>query len=216
MPQAEVERVEAAAIQDVELGMEALAAAPDAAALRSLLAPLPARYHAWIQQQTKAAPKDASQAEVATDLLQSASRAARRIEAGLALLDDPTALEAFRLTNRAMAMAARQRRAQERNVNPASVEPPQWRPFQLAFLLMNLQAFVTPGHTDREIVDLLFFPTGGGKTEAYFGLAAFVILLRRLRDPGPSSAGVTVLMRYTLRLLTLDQLGRAVDAHLRA
>ena len=40
-------------------------AAPDAAALRSLLAPLPARYRAWIQQQTKAAPKDASQAEVA-------------------------------------------------------------------------------------------------------------------------------------------------------
>jgi hypothetical protein len=209
MPQAEVERVEAAAIQDVELGMEPLAAAPDAAALRSLLAPLPARYHAWIQLQTKVAPKDASQAEVATDLLQSASRAARRIEAGLALLDDPTALEAFRLTNRAMAMAARQRRAQERNVNPASVEPPQWRPFQLAFLLMNLQAFVTPGHTDREIVDLLFFPTGGGKTEAYFGLSAFVILLRRLRDPSPSSAGVAVLMRYTLRLLTLDQLSRA-------
>ena len=94
-------------------------------------------------------------------------------------------------------------------MNPASVEPPQWRPFQLAFLLMNLQAFVTPGHTDREIVDLLFFPTGGGKTEAYFGLSAFVILLRRLRDPGSSSAGVAVLMRYTLRLLTLDQLSRA-------
>ncbi len=64
-------------------------------------------------------------------------------------------------------------------------------------------------HDDREVVDLLFFPTGGGKTEAYLGLAAFCLVLKRLRHPGISSAGVTVLMRYTLRLLTLDQLSRA-------
>ncbi len=65
---------------------------------------------------------------------------------------------------------------------------------------------------DREIVDLLFFPTGGGKTEAYLGLAAFAMVLRRLRNPGQSGkagAGVSVIMRYTLRLLTLDQLSRA-------
>ena len=58
-------------------------------------------------------------------------------------------------------------------------------------------------------MDLLFFPTGGGKTEAYLGLAAFTLVLRRLRNPGIESAGLSVLMRYTLRLLTLDQLGRA-------
>ena len=58
-------------------------------------------------------------------------------------------------------------------------------------------------------MDLLFFPTGGGKTEAYLGLAAFTLVLRRLRNPGIASAGLSVLMRYTLRLLTLDQLGRA-------
>jgi hypothetical protein len=61
----------------------------------------------------------------------------------------------------------------------------------------------------RAIVDLLFFPTGGGKTEAYLGLVAFTLVLRRLRNPGISSAGVSVLMRYTLRLLTLEQLARA-------
>src|ERR671923_314284 len=91
---------------------------------------------------------------------------------------------------------------------PATVQP-QWRPFQLAFLLMNLPGIVHPAHDDREVVDLLFFPTGGGKTEAYLGLAAFTLVLRRLRHPGIQSAGLSVLMRYTLRLLTLDQLGRA-------
>ncbi len=209
MPQAEVERVKPAEIPEVELGMEALAAVPDVATLRAALAPLPSRYRSWIEVQRQSAPQDEPQAEVAVDLLQGATRAASRIEAGLGLLNDATAFEAFRLANRAMAMAARQRRAQERGVDPASVDPPEWRPFQLAFLLMNLQAFVTPTHSDRELVDLLFFPTGGGKTEAYLGLSAFAILLRRLRDPSLSSAGVTVLMRYTLRLLTLDQLSRA-------
>jgi hypothetical protein len=74
---------------------------------------------------------------------------------------------------------------------------------------MNLQGIVEPEHADRETVDLLFFPTGGGKTEAYLGLAAFTLVYRRLVHPGIQSAGLCVLMRYTLRLLTLDQLGRA-------
>src|SRR5437868_4757776 len=74
---------------------------------------------------------------------------------------------------------------------------------------MNLKGVAEPAHEDREVVDLLFFPTGGGKTEAYLGLAAFTLVLRRLRNPGIRSAGLSVLMRYTLRLLTLDQLSRA-------
>ena len=74
---------------------------------------------------------------------------------------------------------------------------------------MNLPGIADPTHADRKVVDLLFFPTGGGKTEAYLGLAAFTLVLRRLRNPGLTSAGLSVLMRYTLRLLTLDQLGRA-------
>ncbi|HEY1067973.1 MAG TPA: hypothetical protein VGE52_17750, partial [Pirellulales bacterium] len=93
--------------------------------------------------------------------------------------------------------------------SPAEVNPPQWRPFQLAFVLMNLEGIVKPISADREIVDLLFFPTGGGKTEAYLGLAAFTLVFRRLSNPGVRGAGLSVLMRYTLRLLTLDQLGRA-------
>ena len=71
---------------------------------------------------------------------------------------------------------------------------------------------VDPNDPNRETVDLLFFPTGGGKTEAYLGLAAFAMVLRRLRNPeagGRAGAGVSVIMRYTRRLLTLDQLARA-------
>src|SRR6202140_2237399 len=78
-----------------------------------------------------------------------------------------------------------------------------------AIILLNLAALSNRKHSEREIADLLFFPTGGGKTEAYLGLAAFVIAHRRLTGPGVLGAGVAVIMRYTLRLLTLDQLSRA-------
>ncbi len=76
-------------------------------------------------------------------------------------------------------------------------------------MLLNMRGIIDEAHGEREIVDLLFFPTGGGKTEAYLGLAAFTIAYRRLTNPGLTGAGLSVLMRYTLRLLTLDQLARA-------
>jgi hypothetical protein len=209
VPCAEVERVEPARMDGVELGMEALALLETGVQVRTVVSGIVASYRRWIEEQRAAAPKEPSQHEVSEELLNHAALAADRIQAGLALLDDPMLMRAFQLTNRAMAMSARQRRAQEQGVDPASVEAPRWRPFQLAFVLMNIRSFAEPGHHDRELVDLLFFPTGGGKTEAYFGLAAYAIFLRRLREPGLTSAGVTVLMRYTLRLLTLDQLGRA-------
>lgn len=209
LPTSEVERVEPASMDDVDLGMEALAGLETGSQVRESVGRIVGRYRSWIAGQRKTAPQGGAQGEVAQELLHRATLAAGRIEAGLALLDAPVVLDAFRLTNRVMAMAARQRRAQERGVAPEGVEAPTWRPFQLAFILMNLRAFTDPTNPDRELVDLLFFPTGGGKTEAYLGLAAFAIFLRRMRDPGVTSAGVTVLMRYTLRLLTLDQLGRA-------
>ena len=141
---------------------------------------------------------------VAKTLLTRARIAANRIDRGVELLEDDTVREAFRLTNKAMAEQARRRLK-------LPINEVQWRPFQLAFVLMNLEGIVDPKSADRTVVDLLFFPTGGGKTEAYLGLAAFTLVLRRMRNPGISSAGLTVLMRYTLRLLTLDQLGRATS-----
>ena len=98
-------------------------------------------------------------------------------------------------------------------VNP-TIEGNQfcWRPFQIAFILMNLKGIVEPTCPDREIVDLLYFPTGGGKTEAYLGLIAFVIAFRRLNvdidDGFNRDGGVTAFLRYTLRLLTAQQRDR--------
>src|SRR5690606_16225453 len=85
------------------------------------------------------------------------------------------------------------------------------RPFQLGFLLLSLPSLAKRGHPDRDVMDLLWFPTGGGKTEAYLSLIAFTIFHRRLRYPDnpDAGAGVTVLMRYTLRLLTAQQFQRA-------
>ncbi len=83
-----------------------------------------------------------------------------------------------------------------------------WRPFQIGFLLMCIQGAIDNTHPDHEKVDLIWFPTGGGKTEAYLGLAAFTLIFNRL-ERGSEADGVLVLMRYTLRLLTAQQLQRA-------
>ena len=210
MPRAAVERVEPSQIPNVEFGMEALGALEDAAAAKRALNPLVSAYRSWTEgQRAHAEEFSGKRGEVADELVRRAARAADRIQAGIDLLDDPDLLDAFRIANRAMGAAARRRRAQEEGSTPAAVGPPAWRPFQLAYILMNLRGIAEPTHVEREIVDLLFFPTGGGKTEAYLGLAAFTLVLRRLRDPDPVHRGLSVLMRYTLRLLTLDQLGRA-------
>jgi hypothetical protein len=193
-----------------ELSMEALGRLADAADAKDKVSGVVGAYRQWIEtQRANINVLSAKRREVAQTLLDDAIAAANRIADGISCLDQPLVLEAFRMANRAMARAARQRESQIRGMVPGDVPAPQWRPFQLAFILLNLRGLVEPTHTDRDTVDLLFFPTGGGKTEAYLGLAAFAIAYRRLTNPGLTGAGLSVLMRYTLRLLTLDQLGRA-------
>ncbi|MEI7931050.1 MAG: DNA helicase, partial [Actinomycetes bacterium] len=141
------------------------------------------------------------------------SDACERMRAGIrGLSSNPSAMRAFRLANRAMlGQRARARWVAEGQPDggPAEDESHVWRPFQIAFILVNLSSIIDPKSEDREVLDLLWFPTGGGKTEAYLGLIAFTILLRRLRGGSAGGAGVTVIMRYTLRLLTIQQFDRA-------
>ncbi len=209
LPRAAVERTVTAPVAGVEFAMDRLAmlADQDAAAVHAALDPLVTAYAVWAERQRQAASAadiaDAPQrARTAAKLIEGQVAACARIAAGIALLaDDRRARTAFAIANRAVADAGRARRPGDR--------APAWRPFQLAFILLNLAGMADRTHRDREIADLLFFPTGGGKTEAYLGLAAFTIALRRLGADGLLGAGVSVVMRYTLRLLTLDQLGRA-------
>ncbi|MDR0965274.1 MAG: DISARM system helicase DrmA [Myxococcales bacterium] len=212
VPIAQVEKVESARIEGVELSMEKLAQMRSIDEARELLGALPREYAAWIEaQRGQGESLNAQRGKVARKLLDQCEQAKRRIEQGIEELSGETVLEAFRVANRAMAAAARQRESQSKGWRPKDTSAPRWRPFQLAFLLMNLRGIARPMDAEREVLDLLFFPTGGGKTEAYLGIAAFTLALRRLRDPNITSSGVSVLMRYTLRLLTLDQLDRAAQ-----
>ncbi|HWP37858.1 MAG TPA: DISARM system helicase DrmA [Gemmatimonadales bacterium] len=205
VPEAGVEQTASVDVPSVELSMEALGALAGGPAARATLSPLVARYRAWIEaRRAGVAALSGTRRETAEELLRLAGVAADRIERGIAVLaEDADALDAFRVANRAVALALRKR---------LGVAEPRWHAFQLAFILLNLPGLADPRDANRETVDLLFFPTGGGKTEAYLGLAAFAMVLRRLRHRGGTGlegTGVSVIMRYTLRLLTLDQLARA-------
>lgn len=115
------------------------------------------------------------------------------------LASDGVMAEAFRLANLAMET--------QRLWGGSSLV---WRPFQLGFLLLSMESTLDPQHPDRSVMDLLWFPTGGGKTEAYLGLVAMVAFHRRLASAKPEDGdGVACIMRYTLRLLTTQQFIRA-------
>jgi hypothetical protein len=212
IPSAEVEKTTTVEVAGVELSMETLGTLAGGAAAEAALRPLVLRYREWIAaRRADLASLTGSRRATAEELLRYAGLAADRIDYGIAVLaQDADALDAFQVANRAVARALRQRlkRALRQGLK---IETPRWHAFQLAFVLLNLPGLADPRDPHRETVDLLFFPTGGGKTEAYFALAAFAMVLRRLRHPGErglEGAGVSVIMRYTLRLLTLDQLGR--------
>lgn len=178
--------------------------------LEKALADLPVLYGLWIDAERKKLSGLAQRRrETAEQLIAEMETAKGRIAAGIAILaQDRRARTAFRFMNLAIARAARRRNAGPAG-DPQALSQPEWRPFQLAFIMLNLTGLLDRRHIDRETADLLFFPTGGGKTEAYLGLAAFIIAHRRLSASGLLGAGVAVIMRYTLRLLTLDQLARA-------
>jgi len=186
--------------------------------LRLLLSVIPDAYGSWLQAVEKLASELQTRSQLSPE---NVTQFRKHVKAGEATIermrqgissvfDDPTVMEAFQLAQRAMLQQSRWRKR-----NPTLRF--QWRPFQLAFQLLVLPGLVKPqdengsATEERQLVDLLWFPTGGGKTEAYLALVAFLLFLRRLRSPaGPDDgAGVAAFMRYTLRLLSSQQFERA-------
>lgn len=186
-------------------------------------------YKAWIATRTNDANALAARYQPAAKRhLQAAKECLARIDEGLALLEsDANAALAFRLANEAVLLQQLAGRSGLRRISfdgqtnriiwnrdalmPSLLHPQAteraWRPFQIAFLLMSLKGLWDGKSDDRLIADLIWFPTGGGKTEAYLGAAAFLLFARRLQNRDDS--GTAVLMRYTLRLLTSQQFQRA-------
>lgn len=184
-------------------------------------------YAAWIAEQRVRIGKDVvgydTSAEQALDRCKEIQA---RLQQGIdTLKNDEKALAAFRFANKAMAIqrvrsqyALEVRRGRDVSVDQFDLPKNRsWRPFQLAFLLLSIPSLADPTHADRvqpmeSDADLLWFPTGGGKTEAYLGVAAFTMAIRRLQGKlggYDASRGLAVIMRYTLRLLTLQQFQRA-------
>ena len=174
--------------------------------MKAALQPMADAYGLWIAAQEKLVAGLPPDAQItARSHLAQCQWALGRIEEGIdVLVGDDEARLAFCFANRAIAIQSRWSRK--------SVL--QWRPFQLAFILLNIASLADRKHADRNVCDLLWFPTGGGKTEAYLGLAAFTLALRRRRaltSGHPHAGGGTaVLSRYTLRLLTIQQYRRAL------
>jgi hypothetical protein len=223
-------------LAELELDMLALVQIADGE-FNQALTPLTRAYEQWIEQlEARIAQPSADLApfiEEADQAINQCRQALQRIQAGIDLLDsNPQVAQAFRFANQAMAdQRIRSKYIEAKRRDPkASISQfhqPQyhsWRAFQLGFILLNLPALSDPLHAERavaagdlsnpaeNIADLLWFPTGGGKTEAYLGLTAFTLGIRRLQGivgDHDGGAGVAVIMRYTLRLLTLQQFQRA-------
>lgn len=183
------------------------------------------RYDKWIEQREQETVPSRN-AEAAARHLRDCRTMLKRMRAGLAFIrSDGRARRAFQLANHAVLLQQLRSKSTSRSLavdasgaitfREAFVERSwrdetergYWRPFQLGFLLATAQSIALADDPDRSRVDLIFFPTGGGKTEAYLGQSAFAIFYRRILDPG--DIGVHVLMRYTLRLLTTQQFLRA-------
>lgn len=171
------------------------------------LSELPRTYTEWIKlQENKIADLDSSLVKQAKKNLDVCRDVAERMTRGVTIVSkDATVAESFRLSNRAMFL--------QHSWDPekSGAGPLLWRPFQLGFILLALPSIIKRNDPDRSVMDLLWFPTGGGKTEAYLALVAFLAFYRRLSNgkKPDDGAGVGAIMRYTLRLLTTQQFVRA-------
>lgn len=232
------------------LSMKNLYEISDCKEYSEILKPLKDGYRQWIDDLIKRrngwekstsdyeknfiAPSD----DIPQNQIKNCEDAYKRIEKGIEIISShPLVGEAFRFANEAMYLnlshsewskrnrdkLAKGEQITEDGPNFDSQNPPEWRLFQLAFLILNIESIVNPTSPDRKSADLLWFPTGGGKTEAYYGIIAFTLAYRRLKgsylnkqrtnppklEEQLDRYGISVIMRYTYRLLTLQQFQRA-------
>ncbi len=193
--------------------------------LKKSLSDFLAGYRSWIKDPKILNSVPSWGMHTAGKIIARLEEAANRMERGIEILaqGDDWIRESFRLANLAMLrqmihaeltqnpLPLGQGHTDELDYSSEEYEKFKWRPFQLAFQLLSLPSIAgdTPDDIkERDIVDLIWFPTGGGKTEAYLAVASFELIARRLRF-GDKGAGTTVIKRYTLRLLTTQQFERA-------
>jgi hypothetical protein len=214
---------------NLKISMRKLSAIDDRVAQFDEIDRLLREYDRWLEQleTERVSHSNLSSSTAAKIVLSNIKHARSRVLSGRELIENnPTVKRAFELANLAM-LVAQTRPKSDRNpiwerssldlrfdkpfepvdFEKASEKKGFWRPFQIAFLLMSLEGLVSDKSKDREEVDLIWFPTGGGKTEAYLGVISFLLFYKRLM--GEIDDGVTVIMRYTLRLLTAQQFERA-------
>ena len=192
-------------------------------------------YGKWIdEQKAKNKVGTAKEQEIGQRIIDRLNYNYNRLKANIDFLNDDDVFRAFQLANTAMLIQIiisndTDFTNQEKEVSQISPNisyndlkffseydysrlgfVPKYRPFQLAFLLLSIKGITEPQSDDRKnVVDLIWFPTGGGKTEAYLAVTAFTIVWRRMMNNEKASQGVSVIMRYTLRLLTAQQFERA-------
>ena len=201
--------IENNSVENPELLAEELANCYDRVILKTKLTPLGKGYSNWIDAlETQLPSFSQNELPIAQNIITNCRNLCNRIYSGIEILySNDEARLSFCFAQHAM----------ETQYNWSKKSPGlRYHPFQLAFLLINLESIVNPDSSDREKCDLLWIPTGGGKTEAYLGIIAFTIAYRRrmcLLSTGEgdhTGAGVSVITRYTLRLLTIQQFRRAL------
>jgi hypothetical protein len=164
-------------------------------------------YEEWLVRQKKSSEKIKGYGKAIDNNFAQIENCINRLKKGVhCLRNHDVAWQAFLYMNEAMLMQrVNYAKTKKRIIDPSDVK---WYPFQMAYILQIIPDIVDEKNNWRNTVDLLWFPTGGGKTEAYLGLSAFVIFYRRLTE-SEQDDGVTIIMRYTLRLLTVQQFERA-------
>lgn len=178
--------------------------------IENALNPIVTNYKQWIADQLRECPQSLSQH--ASKQLSECTNCANRIQRGIdLLLKDEKARLAFCFMNRSIYLKNQWDSKPEKGFS--------WRTFQIGFILQTLPGLIIPGDdVEKQMCDILWFPTGGGKTEAYMGLMLFSFAYRRLcnNDIFEMDGGVSVISRYTLRLLTLQQFSRTLGIILAA